>query len=113
MPTPLITRLTHRLFGAPLLRNSIRGEWVEEMVAQALESGWALCADDWGACDLRQVGGTRAHHRPSRRRPPRRRAAPLLVTPGLTRGPPPSRLRVFAPSREPLTALTRRGFALR
>ena len=57
MPTPLITRLTHRLFGAPLLRYSIRGEWVEEMVAQALEPGWALCADDRGACDLRQVAG--------------------------------------------------------
>ena len=52
-PPPLITRLTHRLFGAPLLRYSIRGEWVEEMVAQALEPGWALCADDRSACDLR------------------------------------------------------------
>ena len=95
MPTPLITRLTHRLFGAPLLRYSIRGEWVEEMVAQALEPGWALCADDRGACDLRHVGGTRARHRPSSRRPSIRRT-PLLVTPGLTRGPPPSRLRAFA-----------------
>ena len=26
-------------------------------MAQALEPGWALCADDRGACDLRQVGG--------------------------------------------------------
>ena len=80
MPTPLITRLTHRLFGAPLLRYSIRGEWVEEMVALALEPGRALCADDRSACDLRQVGGTRARHRTSRRRPPRRRATSLLVT---------------------------------
>ena len=55
--TPLITRLTQRLFGAPLLRYSIRGEWVEEMVAQALEPGWALCADDRAACDLGQVAG--------------------------------------------------------
>ena len=46
MFTPLITRLTHRLFGAPLLRNSIRGELVEEMVAVALEPGWVLCAAD-------------------------------------------------------------------
>ncbi len=87
--TTLITRLTHRLSGAPLLRNSIRGEWVEKVVAQALEPGWALCADAWGACDLGQVGGPRAHHRPSRRRPSIRRT-PLLVTPGLTRGPPSS-----------------------
>ena len=57
MPTALITRLTRRLFGSPLLRNSIRGELVEEMVAQALEPEWALCADDWGACDLKQVSG--------------------------------------------------------
>ena len=57
VPTPLITRLTHRLFGCPLLRNSIRGELVEEMVAQALEPEWALCAGDWAACDLKQVGG--------------------------------------------------------
>lgn len=57
MATSLITRLTHRLFGAPLLRNSIRGELVEEMVAMALEPGWRLCADDWAACDLMQVGG--------------------------------------------------------
>ncbi len=46
--TDVTTRLTHRLFGAPLLRNSIRGEWVEEMVAVALEPEWALCAGDWG-----------------------------------------------------------------
>ena len=57
MFSPLINRLTDRLFGAPLLRNSIRGELVEEMVAVALEPEWALCAGDWGACDLMQVGG--------------------------------------------------------
>lgn len=57
MTDSVITRLTHRLFGAPLLRNSIRGEYVEEMVAVALEPEWALCAGDWGACDLMQVGG--------------------------------------------------------
>ena len=56
-PDSLITRLTHRLFGAPLLRNSIRGEYVEEMVAAALEPEWALCAGDWGACDLKELGG--------------------------------------------------------
>ena len=57
MPLHLISRLTHRLFGAPLLRNSIRGELVEEMVAVALEPGWALCGGDWGTCDLMHVGG--------------------------------------------------------
>ena len=65
------------------------------MVARALEPGRALCADDRGACDLRQVGGPRARHRPRRRRAPSLRATPLPVTPGLTRGPPS-----FAASRE-------------
>lgn len=56
-PEGITVRLTHRLFGSPFLRNSIRGEWVEEMVAVALEPEWALCAGDWGACDLVQVSG--------------------------------------------------------
>jgi len=55
--TDITARLAHRLFGAPLLRNSIRGEWVEEIVALALEPEWALCAGDWEAFDLAQVGG--------------------------------------------------------
>jgi len=55
--TDMSARLIYRLFGKPLLRNSIRGEWVEEMVAVALEPEWALCAGDWGACDLAQVDG--------------------------------------------------------
>ena len=54
-PTAIV-RLTRRLFGAPILRNSIRGELVEEMVAMALEPEWELCAGDWAACDLRQRG---------------------------------------------------------
>lgn len=53
-PPTAIARLIRRLFGSPLLRNSIRGELVEEMVAMALEPEWELCAGDWAACDLRQ-----------------------------------------------------------
>lgn len=52
----VIDRLTHRLFGSPLLRNSIRGEVVEEIVAMALEPEWELCAGDWASCDLRHPG---------------------------------------------------------
>ena len=59
-------RLTHRLFGSPLLRNSIRGELIEEMVAQALEPEWALCAGDWGACDLKQVANVKPVGHPLR-----------------------------------------------
>ena len=66
MPTPIVTRLTHRLFGSPLLRNSIRGELVEEMVAQALEPEWALCAGDWAAYDLKQVANLTEMRRPLR-----------------------------------------------
>jgi len=42
----LIARLTRRLFGAPILLNSLRGEVVEEMVAMALEPEWDHCAGD-------------------------------------------------------------------
>ena len=66
MPNPLITRLTHRFFGSPLLRNSIRGELVEEMVVQALEPEWDLCAGDWAACDLKQVANLTEMGRPLR-----------------------------------------------
>ena len=54
---PITTRLAQRLLGTPLIRNSIRGELVEEMVAVALEPDWSLCGGDWGSCDLSQVGG--------------------------------------------------------
>ena len=40
----LTTRLAQRLLGTPLIRNSIRGELVEEKVAVALEPEWQLCA---------------------------------------------------------------------
>lgn len=53
----ITTRLAQRLLGTPLIRNSIRGELVEEMVAVALEPEWGLCGGDWGACDLKQVDG--------------------------------------------------------
>ena len=35
-------------------------------MAQALEPEWALCADDWGACDLKQVANLKAVKRPLR-----------------------------------------------
>ncbi len=49
----LIARLTHRLFGSPILLNSFRGEVGEEMVAMALEPEWEHCAGDWAAFDFR------------------------------------------------------------
>ena len=53
----ITTRLARRLLGTPLIRNSIRGELVEEMVALALEPEWQLCAGDWAAFDLKQTDG--------------------------------------------------------
>lgn len=53
-PAALIPRLTRRLFGSPILLNSLRGEVVEEMVAMALEPGWEHCAGDWAAFDFRE-----------------------------------------------------------
>lgn len=45
-PAALIARLTHRLFGSPILLNSLRGEIVEGMVAMALEPDWEHCAGE-------------------------------------------------------------------
>ncbi|WP_106640157.1 hypothetical protein [Allosphingosinicella vermicomposti] len=52
-PNAVTKRLADRLFGAPILRNSIRGEIIEEIVAMAREPDWLLCAGDWASCDLR------------------------------------------------------------
>ena len=49
---PSVQRLTQRLYATPIIRNSARGELVEEIVAMALEPEWQLCSGDWGACDL-------------------------------------------------------------
>ncbi|WP_354325385.1 hypothetical protein [Porphyrobacter sp. MBR-155] len=48
----VIRRLTQRLYGCPIIRNDLRGELVEEIVAAALEPEWRLCSTDWGSCDL-------------------------------------------------------------
>ena len=53
----MTTRLANRLLGTPLIRNDIRGELVEEMVAVALEPEWQLCAGDWAAFGLKQTDG--------------------------------------------------------
>lgn len=48
----LIARLTERLYGGAVIRNDVRGELVEEMIAAALAPDWEHCGGDWGACDL-------------------------------------------------------------
>jgi hypothetical protein len=53
----VIERLTHRLFGSAIIRNDVRGELLEEIVAMALEPEWRLCSGDWAACDLVQANG--------------------------------------------------------
>ncbi|WP_338501717.1 hypothetical protein V6R86_02320 [Sphingomonas kaistensis] len=55
---PIIERLAHRLYGSPIVRNSARGELVEEIVATALEPKWQLTGD-WGECDLEHPSGQR------------------------------------------------------
>lgn len=49
---PLISRITHRLFGQPILTNVVRGEVVEEMCLMALEPEWQHSGGDYGAWDL-------------------------------------------------------------
>ena len=55
---PIVQRLAQRLYGSPIVRNSARGELVEEIVATALESDWQLTGD-WGECDLKHPSGLR------------------------------------------------------
>lgn len=58
---PVIARLVERNFGKPIIRNDLRGELVEEIVALALEPEWQRCGDDWGHCDLKRASdGLRA-----------------------------------------------------
>lgn len=49
---PVVSRLAQRWFGQPIIRNDLRGELVEEIVAMALEPEWEGCSSDWGPCDL-------------------------------------------------------------
>jgi hypothetical protein len=51
----VIGRLTKRLYGTPIIRNDVRGELVEEIVAMALEPEWQACGGDWASCDLKRV----------------------------------------------------------
>jgi hypothetical protein len=48
----LISRITSRLFGQPILNNVVRGEVVEEMCLMALEPAWRHAGGDYGAWDL-------------------------------------------------------------
>jgi hypothetical protein len=57
-PPEAVKRLASRLYGAPIVRNSARGELVEEIVAMALEPEWRLCGD-WSECDLKHRSGLR------------------------------------------------------
>ena len=49
----VLARLFTRLYGDPIVRNDLRGELVEEIVAMALQPEWEPCGTDWGSCDLR------------------------------------------------------------
>lgn len=50
--SPVVERLAKRQFGKPIIRNDLRGEVVEEIVAMALEPEWQGCGGDWASCDL-------------------------------------------------------------
>jgi hypothetical protein len=48
----VINRVTRRIFGSKILRNDVRGQVVEEIIAMAPEPEWKLCSGDWAAFDL-------------------------------------------------------------
>ncbi|MBX3429357.1 MAG: hypothetical protein KF779_07235 [Hyphomonadaceae bacterium] len=56
----IATRLARRLFDRPLIQNSFRGAFVEELVSPLLAPfGWAHCGDDWGSWDFERTTGER------------------------------------------------------
>lgn len=53
-------RLARRLFDRPLIQNSFRGVFVEELIAPYLVTGgWRHCGDDWGSWDFEHESGAR------------------------------------------------------
>ena len=59
-PDDIATRLARRLFDRPLVQNSFRGAFVEEMLAPTLAGfGWRHCGDDWSAWDFEHEFGCR------------------------------------------------------
>lgn len=60
MQSDIAMRLARRLFDRPLIQNSFRGAFVEELVAPLLsDSGWRHCGDDWASWDFEHEGGVR------------------------------------------------------
>jgi hypothetical protein len=54
--SPVILRLSHRLYGHPIIRNVLRGELVEQFVLEALGDGWKA-AGDYEAWDVESTDG--------------------------------------------------------
>ncbi|MEZ5995001.1 MAG: hypothetical protein R3C25_04545 [Hyphomonadaceae bacterium] len=53
-------RLAKRLFDRPLIQNSFRGAFVEELIAPMLfDRGWRHCGDDWSSWDFQHERGAR------------------------------------------------------
>ena len=53
-------RLAQRLFDRPLIQNSFRGAFVEELIAPYMsKGGWRHCGDDWGSWDFEHPSGSR------------------------------------------------------
>jgi hypothetical protein len=51
-PETVRERLSHRLFGGPILENRFRGLFVEEFVGMALEPDWSYAGNDWAGYDF-------------------------------------------------------------
>lgn len=48
-----------RLFDGPLIENSLRGQYVELLVAEIVGTPWFIAGMDWGGHDLEHPDGTR------------------------------------------------------
>jgi hypothetical protein len=52
-------QLNERLFGGSLIQNNVRGEYIEQIVANCLSNDWAHCAGDWAGWDFERTDGVR------------------------------------------------------
>jgi len=46
-----------RMYDTPHMQNSLRGQWVEAMIAEILGPGWRHTGGDWAAWDFERDDG--------------------------------------------------------
>ncbi|ODT86466.1 hypothetical protein [Phenylobacterium sp. SCN 70-31] len=78
----VVSDVSARAFGRPLVSNHLRSMVVETIMALSLPAGWTCCGEDWAGWDLSHDDGTRLEVKQSAARQtwpaPRRPAQPTF-----------------------------------